>query len=242
MVRELRATWDFAGHTLTATAGSVTGNRYDDNYDVLHLDGGRVLAVIADGMGDGAGSRAAGRAAADVFVEVTATTHGPDALRAAVAEVQLAVREAGRGIAGLTGCTLTAFVGDGSGAWLVQLGDSRAYRLRDGLLELLTVDHTAAWLGLLHGWYAAGSAEAHAAGYQLTRYAGHPGMPEPDLLNVGLRAGDVFLLCTDGVSDQIPYERLAALLSAGTVTELLEETLRAGGKDNATAVIIRVKR
>lgn len=242
------ATWTVGGLRMTAAAGSVVGNRYRDNYDVLHLDGGRPLAVVADGMGDGPGSRAAGRTAVRVFVRRAAAAHGPGALRAAVAEVQQAVRDAGRGLPGLTGCTLTAFVGDpagdGGAAWLVQLGDSRVYRLRDGLLELLTVDHTAAWIGVLNGWFAPDSPQGHAARYRLTRYAGHPGAPEPDLLNVGLRPGDLLLLCTDGISDQVGFERLAQVLGtaagpAAAVRTLLGDSLLIG-EDNATAALVRV--
>jgi len=126
----------------------------------------------------------------------------------------------------------------------VQLGDSRVYRLRDGLLELLTVDHTAAWLGVLNGWFTPESPEGRAARYRLTRYAGHPGAPEPDLLNAGLRPGDLFLLCTDGISDQVSYERLAEVLGAGTNVAAAVETLLGDslliGDDNATAVLVRV--
>lgn len=242
------AEWTLAGRWLTAAAGSVVGTRYRENYDVLHLDEARPLAVVADGMGDGPGSRAAGRTAVDVFVQKTAAGADSHALRAAVADVQRAVQKAGRGLPDLTGCTLTAFVGDPSGddsaAWLVQLGDSRAYRLRDDLLELLTVDHTAAWLGVLHGWYPADSAEARVARYRLTRYAGHPAHPEPDLLNVSLRRGDLYLLCTDGVTDQVGYQRLSQILRTTTnpstaVRTLLDDTLRRG-EDNATATLIRV--
>ncbi|MEU4689456.1 protein phosphatase 2C domain-containing protein [Actinoplanes sp. NPDC023714] len=234
--------WTVAGRRLAAAAGTVVGERYDANYDVLHLDPDRPLAVVADGMGDGPGSRAAGRTAVDVFV--SRAQFDPGSLRAAVAEVQTAVREAGRPLPGLTGCTLTAFAAGPDGAWLVQLGDSRAYRLRDGLLELLTVDHTVAWLGLLHGWFAAGSAEASVASRRLTRYAGHPDEPEPDLLNVALRSGDALLICTDGVSDQVGYDRLASLLAtaagpAAAVEAILEESLTPGD-DNATAIVIRV--
>jgi serine/threonine protein phosphatase PrpC len=161
---------------LTAAAGSVVGSRYRDNYDLLHLDDRQPLAVVADGMGDGPGSSVAGRTAVDVFAWFAAALQGPGGLRAAVAEVQRAVRLAGRGVPDLTGCTLTAFVGDpaedDSAAWLVQLGDSRAYRLRDGLLELLTVDHTLAWLGVLHGQFAPDSPQGRAARYRLTRYVG----------------------------------------------------------------------
>ncbi|KHD76954.1 protein phosphatase [Actinoplanes utahensis] len=234
------ARWEIGGRRLTVTAGSVVGNRYPDNFDVLHLDEVRPLAVVADGMGDGPGSTAAGRTTVAVFIREAAT--GPAALRAAVAAVQVAVRDAGRAQPGLTGCTLTAFLGGDDGdAWIVQLGDSRAYRLRDGCLELLTSDHTAAWLGILNGWYAADSREAYYDRHRLTRYAGHPGMPEPDLLNVALRPGDRFLLCTDGVSDQIDDRALARLLADGTPVEtVLDQTLRTGGDDNATAVLIHV--
>ena len=249
-------TWTVAGLRLDAAAGSVTGRRYRENYDVLHLDPDRPLAVVADGMGSGAGSRAAGRTAVDVFVRSAAATGA--GLRAAVAEVQREVRRAGHGRPELTGCTLTGFVAgpDDSGvaaARIVQLGDSRAYRLRGGLLELLTTDHTVAWLGVLHGWFAAGSAEERAARYRLTRYAGHPDQPEPDVLEVALRPDDVLLLCTDGVTDQVGYEQLGRLLGAvgegaapaggpaRAVAELLAATLSGGGDDNATAAVLWVR-
>ncbi|MDI6102157.1 serine/threonine-protein phosphatase [Actinoplanes sp. NEAU-A12] len=240
------AVWAVAGRRLACAAGTVVGDRYHANFDVLHLDPGRPLAVVADGMGDSEGSAVASRTTVTVFAREAATASGPAALRAAVAEVQRTVRAAGRNLPGLTGCTLTAFAGDGEGgAWLVQLGDSRAYRIRDGILELLTADHTAAWLGVLNGWYRPDSPEGYLARHRLTRFAGHPGMPEPDLLNISLRPGDLLLLCTDGVSDQIDDRTLADLLTAekepaATVERVLARTLAAGGADNATAVVIRV--
>ncbi|WP_328472168.1 protein phosphatase 2C domain-containing protein [Actinoplanes sp. NBC_00393] len=239
------AKWTVGDRELTAAAGSVVGVRYRENYDVLHLDPDRPLAVVADGMGDGPGSRAAGRTAVDVFVRECALTPYPRGLQSAVAKVQREVRNAGRGVRGLTGCTLTAFVADPADgtAWIAQLGDSRAYRLRGGLLELLTVDHTLAWLGVVHGRYAADSPQAQADRYRLTRYAGHPDAPEADLLAVGLAEGDVLLLCTDGVADQVSYERIGHALTlepAAAVERLLAETLPTGS-DNATAIVLRVR-
>jgi serine/threonine protein phosphatase PrpC len=227
-------------------AGSVVGNRYAANFDVVHTDPARRLAVVADGMGDGAGSAAAGRIAVDTFVALTPADAGPELLRAAVAEVQRRVIAAGNDLDRLTGCTLTAFVGGGDQAWLVQIGDSRAYRLRGGVLELLTVDHTVAWLGALYGWYPADSPEAHAARYRLLRFVGHPEAPEPDVLSVSLRRGDVYLLCTDGLAEQLPYDRLALVLGRADgprakVSTLLTDSLDAGGRDNATAVVIEVR-
>src|SRR5689334_17853535 len=148
-------------------------------------------------MGEGPGSAAAGRTAVDVFVRDVPVGCVPAALRVAVDQAQQEVRRAARTLDELTGCTLTAFVADpNAAAWIVQIGDSRAYRLRDGLLELLTTDHTVAWVGLLHGWFAHDSSDAQMARYRLTRYVGHPQGPEPDVLNVTLRPGDVYLLCS----------------------------------------------
>ncbi|BCY12562.1 PP2C family serine/threonine-protein phosphatase [Actinoplanes sp. L3-i22] len=281
--------WRIGKRSVRAAAGSVTGDRYDRNYDVLHLDPDRPLAIVADGMGAGEGSAAAGRIAVDTFARECGGP-SPSALRAAVAQVHSAVRRKARTLHDLTGCTLTALIGvppdgpgrsaalDGSRASgrgpvppadvradppapepaevpadlpesepavrIVQLGDSRAYRLRGGLLELLTVDHTIAWLGLIHGWYAATDPRAHADGYRLTRYAGHPDEPPPDVLDVPLHPGDRLLLCTDGVSGQLDYESLTGLLAAGSptaaVNALLEATLSAGGQDNATAIVLTV--
>ncbi|MFG3704796.1 PP2C family protein-serine/threonine phosphatase [Micromonospora sp. NPDC047670] len=235
--------------TLEAVGGSVVGDRYPANFDVPHVDPALPFAAVADGMGAGEGSRRAGATAMESLVaQVRAAWPevGPRQLRAAVARLQSAVRTAGAGLAELTGCTLTALLAepDGGQGWLVQLGDSRAYRLRDGLLELVTVDHTAAWIGVLHGWYPADSPAAARARYQLTRYAGHPKEPEADLLAVSLRPGDVWLLCTDGVSDQVDYHLTRELLAAArpeqAVRDLLDATLTAGGDDNATAVVVRV--
>jgi PPM family protein phosphatase len=244
--------WEVGGVRVSAAAGTSVGLRYRANFDVLHLDPTVPLAVVADGMGDGRGSAVAGRMAVDQFVVgIRAAAGLVDAagLRALVAGIQDRVRAVGAELDELTGCTLTALVADAGGAWIVQLGDSRAYRLRDGLLELLTVDHTEAWLGAVYGWYPPDSPAAASARYHLYRYVGHPRAPEPDLLNVSLRPGDAYLLCSDGLAEQVTYPRLAELLAdllagagdlAEVVAQLLDDALAAGGRDNATAVLLRV--
>lgn len=235
--------------TLEVAGGSVVGHRYPENFDVFHIDPELPLFTVADGLGDGEGSRVAGTTATRRFVQGVRATWpavGAHELHAATAEAQRRVRQAGAGLAALTGCTLTALVAepDGGQGWLVQLGDSRAYRLRDGLLELVTADHTMAWLGVVHGWWPATSPEAARARYQLLRYVGHPDRPEPDVLAVPLRTGDTWLLCTDGVSDQLGYHRLRDLLAerdpAQAARDLLSASLDEGGEDNATAVVVRV--
>jgi serine/threonine protein phosphatase PrpC len=229
-----------------AAAGSEVGHRYTANFDVLHLTTEPLLAVVADGMGDSEGSALAGRATVDTVVAGLAGDVTPDLIRTVVALAQETVTEIGRQDVGLAGCTLTALTGDADGLWIVQLGDSRVYRLRGTLLELLTVDHTMAWLGAVHGWYPFDSPQANAARYHLTRYVGHPEHPAPDILNVVPRLGDVFLLCTDGLAEQVEYARMAEILATlapeRAVRELLDAADAAGGQDNATAVVVSVER
>lgn len=223
--------------------GTDVGRRYPANFDVMYHDRARTLAVVADGMGAGRGSAVAGRTAVDGFVAAAR----PDAgvLRQAVADIQRQVRRAGEELGELTGCTLTALVGHGPhAAWIVHMGDSRAYRLREGLLEQLTVDHTMAWLGAVNGWYPFDSPQAQRDRYHLTRYIGHPDEPEADLLYVSLRPGDVLCLCTDGIAEQVPYQRLARILGTGgpddMIGQLVADAVAAGGHDNATAVVLKV--
>jgi len=230
---------------LRTAAGSRVGRRYQANFDVVHLGTDPLLGIIADGMGDGRGSALAGRTTVDTVVAaLTGVQITPVSIREAVDEAQRRVRAIGRQLGQLAGCTLTAVAAGRGGLWIVQVGDSRAYRLRGELLEQLTVDHTMAWLGAVNGWYAFDSPAAAAARYQLTRYIGHPDLPEPDVLNVNPRHGDVFLLCSDGVAEQVPYSLLEAFLQDSdpqrAVTGILDAADAAGGHDNASAIVVRV--
>jgi serine/threonine protein phosphatase PrpC len=111
--------------------------------------------------------------------------------------------------------------------------------------ELLTVDHTEAWLGAVYGWYPADSPQAAVDRFRLHRFVGHPEDPEPDVLNVALRPGDVLCVCSDGLAEQVPYQRLGQVLGSGghpaeQVALLLADALDAGGRDNATLAVLRV--
>ncbi|MEU4804703.1 protein phosphatase 2C domain-containing protein [Actinosynnema sp. NPDC023587] len=227
--------------TFRAAVGTDTGHRYTANFDVAHLDTAPLLAAVADGMGDGPGSAMAGRTTVDRLVRAARSAAD---VADAVTTAHREVADYGREIAGLAGCTLTALVETPDGLWLAHIGDSRAYRLRRGLLELLTVDHTIAWLGAVHGWYPFDSPQAAAARYQLTRYVGHPAQPEPDLAKLTAAPGDVYLLCTDGVAEQVPYHLMHDTLSRPTTPDAMVRTLlsaadAAGGNDNSTAIVLR---
>ncbi|MBY8850164.1 protein phosphatase 2C domain-containing protein [Saccharothrix sp. MB29] len=226
---------------LSAAAGSEVGNRYRANFDAFSLSSDPLLAVVADGMGDGPGSAMAGRTAVDLVVE--RARGRKEGLSEAVAEAHRLVFDFGRDNGVLAGCTVTALAECPDGFWLAQIGDSvvPVARWAAGAADHRPHD---GWLGAVHGWYPFDSAEARAARYHLTRFVGHFEAPEPDLLRVGVRSGDVLLLCTDGVAEQVPYRRLAEVLGSGAPPEeavraLLDDAEAAGGRDNATAIVVR---
>lgn len=226
---------------ITAAVGSEVGNRYQANYDVAHLSVGPLVAVVADGMGDGPGSAMAGRTTVDLMVAALNENVDIATIHAAVA----AAHQRTSAFEGFAGCTLTALAETPDGLWLTQLGDSRLYRLRNRLLELMTVDHTMAWLGAVHGWFPFDSPQAASARFQLTRYVGHPAQPAPDVMFIAPAPGDVYLLCTDGVAEQVAYQHVQSTLGGrGTpeekVRSLLAAAEAAGGNDNATAIVIQV--
>jgi PPM family protein phosphatase len=222
-------------------SGTQLGNRYAENYDVLYA--GENLLVVVDGMGAGEGSRFAGRTTMEVMEKLRTGQPDADRMRAAVAEAHRNVHAWRR--AELAGCTMAALRIDGDQAWLASIGDSRVYRWRKGLLEQLTVDHTEAWLGAAYGWWPPDSPRAKSARYRLLRYVGHPDAPEPDVANVTLRPGDVYMLCTDGIADDVAYHQIADILGSRAtaqqmVSSLLAAAMDAGGNDNATVAVLQI--
>jgi PPM family protein phosphatase len=135
--------------TFELGADSHVGLRYPANFDIWRIQarlGNPALpyVLVADGMGASEGSTTAGQTTMEVLCAGldAATTITPNLLRRLVAEAQQRVIAAGRRLGELTGCTLSGLIVDGDQGWIVQLGDSRVLRLRDGLLEVLRLAAT----------------------------------------------------------------------------------------------------
>ena len=129
---------------------------------------------------------------------------------------------------------------------LAHIGDSRIYRMRDGVLEQFTVDHSMyEEMRRHHGRDVPPKAET-AYGHMTTRALGMDGDPRADVRREALRCGDTFLLCTDGLTEAMTDDDLAlALCSAdldGTCRGLVEDAYERGGRDNITAVPARAVR
>ena len=203
------------------------------------------LFAVADGMG---GAKAGEVASALALETLAARLAAGDGLVAAAAAANAAVFErasADPGQSGM-GTTLTALRLTDTSAEAVQVGDSRLYRLRDGALQQLTEDHS-----VVGEWLRAGAIsadEAHASKYRnvLTRALGTEPAVEIDDLTLEVRAGDLLLLCSDGLSSMLTDDEIAAVLVAQTpdveacARRLVHEAKNHGGHDNITVIIVAI--
>lgn len=246
---------DFRLDMHAATHRGLVRQRNEDSW---WFDPASGVAVVADGMGGhpaGADASAlAVGALADTFAAVTEATSAQRLGETMVAGVERAharIREAVEDDTTLDGMgtTLTAVAFGSDGRLVVgHVGDSRAYRLRDGRLELLTEDHTWVADAIASGRLSPRAASSHPMSHVLSQAVGVDLSPTPDVTMHDVRAGDVVLLCSDGltgpVSDDAIREILADALSCGRLEEapprFVDAALAAGGPDNITAVLVRV--
>jgi protein phosphatase len=204
--------------------------------------------AVADGMGGARAGEVASRMAVEAFEEHDGSGEGPeDMLRGVAREANRRIYEAAQGDsehAGM-GTTLTAAMVSGREVAVGHVGDSRLYRLRDGALEQLTDDHSLVEELVRQGRLTPEEAEHHPQRSIITRALG----PEPDVdvetfTHTG-RDGDVYLICSDGLSGMVPEDQMAQIVrDAGSLEdaarELIEAANRNGGRDNITVVLFRL--
>jgi PPM family protein phosphatase len=230
-------------------AGTDTGRQRRANED-SHL-ARAPLFVVADGMGGAQAGEVASRIAVESF---EGGLHGAGEPEEALAQL---AREANARIHELShshaeqagmGTTLTAFyVGDREVS-IAHVGDSRAYRLRGAELTRLTDDHSLVDELLRQGRLTPEEALEHPQRSVITRALGPEGFVEVDTRSYSAHDGDVYLLCSDGLTTMVPEQRLAELLLAYAPKSLRDagEALiaaanEAGGRDNITVLLLRVE-
>jgi protein phosphatase len=230
---------------LQASARSDIGKVRDNNEDaVLCLD--HVVAV-ADGMGGHPG----GEVASNLAIALVQAAFTGDSLP----ELEAAVRAANRAISdraaanqdlegmGSTICAVGT-TGDG-GLAVVNVGDTRAYLCRDGSLQQLTEDHSVVSDLVRTGQLSPEEAVSHPMRGVLTRALGSG--PRVDVYGVVQAAapGDRLLLCSDGLSNDVDEEEIAALMASDDVAvaadRLVERALANGGHDNVSVVVADVR-
>lgn len=142
------------------------------------------------------------------------------------------------------GTTVVLALIEGNQGWIGHIGDSRAYRYRDGKLSLLTEDHTLVNELTKSGQLSPEEAAKHPRRNVLTRALGTDRDVEVDVLSFDWRPGDRLLLCSDGLSGLVEHEKLVGTLEArgagldAQADKLISLALEAGGDDNVTVVLV----
>jgi PPM family protein phosphatase len=206
--------------------------------------------VVADGMGGAQAGEVASKAAAEAFAGELASAPPERLLRETIEGANRSIHEHARedpGLAGM-GTTITAAIVDPKAEEVAigHVGDSRAYRLRGGKLERLTRDHSLVEEMRRKGQLTEAQAEDHPQRSIITRALGPEPEVEVDLQTVPAQAGDVFLICSDGLTTMLDDDHIARLLGRAStmqtaVRALVDEANRAGGRDNITVVAFRLE-
>jgi protein phosphatase len=228
--------------------------------ELLELPGERLasLFVVADGVGGSdAGAEASRLALESVATYVTNTMQcyyrlpgtGDDTVRRALADAAQACHETvvararGLGVASMS-TTMTLGLTVWPRLYLLQVGDSRCYRFRDGVLERLTRDQTMAEamvdIGVLN------EEQARRSRFRNVLSSAIGSTSEPVITVHDIRHGDVILACTDGLTLHVPEDRLAARLgtmatAAQVCQALVDDALDGGGGDNVTVLVVRIR-
>jgi len=248
---------------LVIEARSDTGCVREHNEDNFGFDVDMGLAVLADGMG---GYKAGEVASA---IAITSLVHTVIQIRGSEEKVDLdgrrheesailyrALHHANQQVYDSAhenkecrgmGTTVSAAWFHGTKISIAHIGDSRIYRYRDYRLELLTTDHTVVQELVDHGFYTQEEAKASEQRNIVTRALGIDPVVEVDIYDYDARVGDIYLFCSDGLTDMVDDLDIANILRRSSTDleygtgELVNKALSNGGKDNVTVILARVE-
>ncbi len=219
------------------------------NEDTMVVEPSRGLVVVADGMG---GAPAGHLASSLAVQEVARGIHQGEGMPVAIQRANRRIREFVRGQPELDGMgtTLTALkIALDSGDFVVgHVGDSRAYRLRNGSLSQITEDHTLVRDMVKAGKISARAERGHPLGHILSRVLGTDDEVEVDVVEGAAEDGDLFLLCSDGLMKVMEEEEIEEWTRRGgpgaleeLTASIVEEGNRRGAPDNITVALLAVK-
>lgn len=222
--------------------GMVRSNNEDSGYAGPHL------LAMADGMGGHAGGDVASSTVIGALVDLDGESlGGRDASQALLDRIHAANREIGDQVRSEPklegmGTTLIAMLRSRDTVVLAHIGDSRAFMVRDGQVTQVTKDHSFVQSLVDEGRITADEAKTHPQRSLVTRVLTGADDDEPDLVVRQGRAGDRYLICSDGLSDYVARETIDEVLTgtsdpAECAERLVALALRAGAPDNVTVVI-----
>ena len=235
-----------------------TGHVRDNNEDAVAVDPARGLAVLADGMGGYNAGEVASTMAVELvmeqlgqWLEKVGAAARPQAIARAmqtcVAHANRAIFEAACENADCEGMgtTLVAAALHGKNLLIGHIGDSRAYRLRGGVLQQLTRDHTLLQEQIDMGLISEEEAAFYPYRGLLTQALGVQENAPLDVLTQTVEPGDLYLLCSDGLTDMLDNATLAAALASDAPLTAMAQTLldmanAEGGHDNISLILFRL--
>jgi protein phosphatase len=241
----------------TAAALTDRGRKRPSNEDAFGFSVEHGVYVVCDGMGGAAAGEIASSIAVDEVLRVLTSqrdgsTPLPELAEKAVCEANEAIfarAQRNRRLNGM-GTTLVALVAEERRAWVLNVGDSRCYRLRRGRLEQLTLDHSLVEEQVRMGRMSYSEALRSPLRNVITRALGTQHCVTPDCFEVQAEPGDVYMLCSDGLTRELSDGTIESILEPKTLsvlnlpledrcTRLIEAAKKAGGHDNITCVLVQ---
>lgn len=225
------------------------GKVRQSNQDALIAAPEMRLWGVADGMGGHNGGETASAGARDGLVQqLSGKSPEQGALRTAIGAVNRSLylqQKEDDALSGM-GTTLTALWVSDSCVYIGHVGDSRAYRLRDGEFKQITEDHSVVAELLRSGMLTPEQAAAHPVRNVITRAVGTEDSIEIDLMCEERQAGDIWLVCSDGLHGMVTDEQMAEIIKNNKLEKAADKLIRAaldaGGRDNVSLVLLQDKR
>jgi PPM family protein phosphatase len=224
-----------------------TGRRRRRNEDAYVL--APPLFAVADGMGGAQAGEVASKLAAAALEDTDpGRLIGPERVASLIQEANRRVHERSSSDPSTSGMgtTMTVAVVEDEGVVIGHVGDSRAYLVRDGRIEQITEDHSLVNELLKSGRLSAHEAETHPQRSVITRAVGTDPDVDVDSFTIDARDGDVFLICSDGLTDMVDDERILETVERygddldRMTKQLVTAANRGGGEDNITVVAFTI--
>lgn len=238
----------------TAFGTTNVGKVRDHNEDAFYVSPEAGYFVVSDGMGGLAAGEIASSITREtivrIFEESFATTESVEKLiKESFSQANEAVRKEleARGSKKGMGCTCVVLAFRDNDFFVGYVGDSRIYLFRSGKLKQLTRDHSYVEELFLRGLITEEEKKDHPYKNSITRYVGHAEQIEVDISSGPVSNGDIFLLCSDGLTSEVEDKDLENILLSSPepevqVNALVEQALANGGGDNVTVVAVKVEK
>ena len=210
-------------------------------------------AIVCDGMGGYNGGSKASETAVSVISRRLHAFYNPEINESGIRDLIIKSCEAANAeifsisrkdpdLEGMGTTAVIAVISDMT-AHILHVGDSRAYRINSGSILQITTDHSMVQQLIERGEISEEDAKTHPHKNVITRALGVEGYLSFDYNTIALESGDTLLLCTDGLTNMLPDEEIASIVTSNKNADgLIEAANEKGGRDNVTAVLINIER